>query len=415
MKRRMIYSLCIGAVLCLLLAACSMPSSTPDAAATLHAIYTAQVVTPQAPGTTTAGGDGSGSQKPLPTLAFPTLPASSTPGVPAATAVPIIQATPTPAVPCDWAAFVTDVSVPDGDVVVPGAQVTKIWRLKNNGLCTWTTSYGLVFMKGNSMNATTSANLPANVAPGQTIDVSVVLTAPAIEGEYKGYWLLRNSRGVTFGVGSRASDPFWVDIQVVGPMSSVYDFSARYCDAAWSSGQGDLGCPGELNSNTGNANKVQNPKLENGQMFEGLGLLTVPENKKDGYIKGRYPALTIVRGDRFRAQINCAYNTSGCNVIFQLNYQIGDDAVKTLWQYNEVYDGQTHLVDTDLSPLAGNSVKFFLAVLSNGAAKNDQPLWINPRIERLTNLITPTVTPTMTATATMTLTPTVTLTATPHP
>ena len=410
---RRTFSFFIAAIsLAVSLSACNLPSSTPNAAATLQAVYTAQVVTPQ-PLQTQAGGDEK--PAPLPSLAFPTLPAVTPSLPPANPSLTPVQASATPALPCDWVAFVTDVTTPDGTVELPGTQFTKTWRLKNIGACAWSTSYALVFSDGNIMSGSGITTLPANVAPGQTVDVSVILTAPANTGVYKGYWMLRNASGQTFGVGNRASDPFWVDINVIGPMSQVYDFSTQYCKATWSSGQGNLSCPGDLNSNSGNVNKVQNPKLENGQLFEGLGLLTVTENTKNGYIKGLYPAFTVVTGDRFRAIINCAYQSDGCNVLFQLNYQIGDGNVTTLWQYNEVYDGHSYTVDTDLSALAGNSVKFILSVLANGTAKNDQPVWINPRIERQDNLITPTVTPSITPTVTRTSTPTLTVTRTSTP
>ncbi len=46
---------------------------------------------------------------------------------------------------CDWAQFVTDVTVPDGSIYPPGATFTKTWRLKNIGTCTWTPSYSMVY------------------------------------------------------------------------------------------------------------------------------------------------------------------------------------------------------------------------------------------------------------------------------
>ena len=39
-------------------------------------------------------------------------------------------------------------------------------------------------------------------------------------------------------------------------------------------------------------------------------------------------------------------------------------------------------VDLDLSPLAGQDVKFVLTVLSLGDASNDRALWVQPRIVR---------------------------------
>ena len=83
---------------------------------------------------------------------------------------------------CDWAQFITDVTVPDGTPFSAGATFTKTWRLKNIGSCTWTTSYALVFDTGSIMGGPASVNLPNNVAPGQTVDISINLTAPGSAG-----------------------------------------------------------------------------------------------------------------------------------------------------------------------------------------------------------------------------------------
>jgi hypothetical protein len=50
---------------------------------------------------------------------------------------------PVPVSRCDAAAFVSDVTYPDGSDVTLGSTFTKIWRLKNVGTCTWTL-YALV-------------------------------------------------------------------------------------------------------------------------------------------------------------------------------------------------------------------------------------------------------------------------------
>ena len=72
------------------------------------------------------------------------LPATETP-TPTATSVP--TSTPTPE-PCDLAAFVADITIQDGATLSPGNEFTKTWRLKNTGVCTWTTDYALVFIDG---------------------------------------------------------------------------------------------------------------------------------------------------------------------------------------------------------------------------------------------------------------------------
>ena len=169
------------------------PQSTPDSFATLQVIVsqTMSAMTQNAP-----------TQTAVPPTATP-LPPTSTP-LPTATAVSY----------CDWVIFVKDVTISDGTKFLPGETFTKTWRLKNRGTCTWTADYMLVFTSGEPMGGTTALRLPGNVYPGQTVDVSVTLTAPAKRGHYVGYWMLRSSSGVLFGYGDRANQPFYVDINV---------------------------------------------------------------------------------------------------------------------------------------------------------------------------------------------------------
>jgi hypothetical protein len=86
---------------------------------------------------------------------------------------------------------------------------TKTWRLKNTGTCSWTPAYAVVFFSGEAMSGPAVQALTANVNPGQTVDLSVNLKAPATEGTYTGYWKLRNAAGVTF-------TQFYVAIKVQG-------------------------------------------------------------------------------------------------------------------------------------------------------------------------------------------------------
>ena len=167
--------------------------STPDTFATLQVVVsqTMSAMTQQAP-----------TQTSVSATATP-LPPPSTP-LPTATAVSY----------CDWVIFVRDVTIPDGTEFAPGETFTKTWRLKNRGTCTWTADYMLVFTSGDSMGSTTSVRLPGNVAPGQSVDVSVTLTAPARRGDYVGYWMLRNPSGLLFGYGEKANQAFYVDINV---------------------------------------------------------------------------------------------------------------------------------------------------------------------------------------------------------
>jgi Ig-like domain from next to BRCA1 gene len=142
----------------------------------------------------------------VPATATP-VPATSTPVRPTNTAVPTAISY------CDWVLFVKDVTIPDGTQLSAGEVFTKTWRLQNRGTCTWTPDYMLVYTSGDQMGSTTAVRLPGNVAPGQTVDVSVTLTAPASAGYHISYWMLRNPSGALFGSGNKANEAFYVEIK----------------------------------------------------------------------------------------------------------------------------------------------------------------------------------------------------------
>lgn len=101
--------------------------------------------------------------------------------------------------PCsDNSAFVAHVTVPDDTTIAAGQGFNKIWRLSNNGTCTWGTGYQFVFIGGETMSATTVLPVPATV-PGATADFLVPMTAPSTPGAHSGRWQLRNPFGVQFG------------------------------------------------------------------------------------------------------------------------------------------------------------------------------------------------------------------------
>lgn len=98
----------------------------------------------------------------------------------------------------DQAAFVADVTVPDGTVIQPGESFVKTWRLRNSGTTTWTTAYTLRFVSDNRMNGPASVSLPRKVAPGEIVEVSVTLTAPPEAGRQRSTWKLHNAAGKPF-------------------------------------------------------------------------------------------------------------------------------------------------------------------------------------------------------------------------
>jgi hypothetical protein len=106
------------------------------------------------------------------------------------------------------AKFVTDVTIPDGTELSPGAAFVKVWRVRNTGTCAWEAGTRLVFSSGAQMGGPADVPVPAPVAPGSEVDISVNLTAPNSPGSHQGKWQLRDDTGAFFG------NPIWVKIVV---------------------------------------------------------------------------------------------------------------------------------------------------------------------------------------------------------
>jgi len=150
---------------------------------------------------------------------FLNMPAPPTPKpTPASTPVPSCV---------DSVEFIKDVTIPDGTRIDEGDWFAKTWRLRNNGDCTWTLDYDLIFLSGYRMDGSTVMPMRGDVEPGQIVDLTVDLKAPDDNGTYWGYWMLRNARGDIFGLGYDANLPFWVKI-VVEP--DITEWRGEYFD-----------------------------------------------------------------------------------------------------------------------------------------------------------------------------------------
>lgn len=180
------------------LVACNLPSAQPtETPMSIDSAFTAAAETVAAQLTSNAQTQAvavpSATNTPQPAVV------TSTSTVAAITNTPLPQPSSTQS--CDLAQFVADVTVPDGTAYNAGDTFTKTWRIKNVGTCSWTPSYALIFASGgqsNQMNGPASVALTGNVNPGETLDLSVNLTAPGTAGEYTGYWKLRNAAGSSF-------------------------------------------------------------------------------------------------------------------------------------------------------------------------------------------------------------------------
>ncbi|GAB4541384.1 MAG: hypothetical protein Fur002_09700 [Anaerolineales bacterium] len=377
------------AALALQLACSALAQPQPqDTFSTLNALYTAAAETQ---------------------TAAPAATVTASPTNPPATAAPV-----QPVARCDAAAFITDVSYPDGSVLSPGKKFTKTWRIQNTGTCAWKPSYALIFSGGERMGAPAAIDLEQTVYPNETIDLQAPLTAPNQSGEFRGFWMLQNESGALFGVGADGAVPLWADVVVRGDSYAAYEFAPNACEADWFNAGKALPCPGEEGSPKGFVVPLSSAAMEDGVKQKLAALWLTPQDKRDGILSGMYPAFPILAGDRFRAEIGCKFGAKKCDMIFHLDYKTGGE-IYTLGSWREVYEGQAYSVEVDLSALAGKSARFILSVSANGGMNQDEGIWLRPRIERLGSKPANTKTPAASSTPTATATPSATMTFTPSP
>lgn len=117
----------------------------------------------------------------------------------------------------DSAVLLEDVTVPDNALMTRGEKFTKTWRFMNTGKCNWS-GYTIAFVAGDRMETPDSAPVPQTES-GKTVDVSVELTAPSIDGAYTGFYELKNANSETLPIGTESS--FWVKILIGNATAST--------------------------------------------------------------------------------------------------------------------------------------------------------------------------------------------------
>jgi len=157
------------------------------------------------------------SETPTPTLApTPSLaPPTATVAVPTAavgqpTSTVPGQATATPPPPQTGVdAGVWTYSNPaDGSNIQAGGKFTVVVTLMNTGTTTWNTSYYIMHTGGPAMGAPTKINMPYEVPPNMSVQISIEFTAPSEPGAVKSEWVIVNPSDVGFAI-------FWFEYNIV--------------------------------------------------------------------------------------------------------------------------------------------------------------------------------------------------------
>ena len=183
---------------CMMLASLSLASCinvVPQTATSAPVLFVTSTLPPTRPGLSLLTATAS--------TGTPDASITGTPGTPAATQS-AGEACP------DSAVMIADVTVPDNSVMSPGERFTKTWRFLNNGECNWK-GYTIAFYAGDRMETPDSAPVPDTEA-GKTVDVSVLLTAPSLDGSYTGFYVLKNDKGEILSIG--AEQTFWLKILI---------------------------------------------------------------------------------------------------------------------------------------------------------------------------------------------------------
>jgi hypothetical protein len=108
----------------------------------------------------------------------------------------------------DQLKFISDLTIPDGTIVQPGATIDKRWSIENSGTCNWDSKYTLRLIAGPDMGASPEQPLYPSRS-GSRAEIRITFNAPTKPAAYRSAWQAYNPDGNPFG------DPFYIDILVV--------------------------------------------------------------------------------------------------------------------------------------------------------------------------------------------------------
>lgn len=132
--------------------------------------------------------------------------------------------------PGDRSAFVSDITIPDGEWILTNTVFRKTWELENIGDVAWENRFlqcqdeELVILSRQGEHIALAQNLQPHQSrtpipdtlPGQRVRISVDFTAPALPGSVMSYWKMTHEDGSLCFPNSRG---LWVKVQVVTALS----------------------------------------------------------------------------------------------------------------------------------------------------------------------------------------------------
>jgi len=108
-------------------------------------------------------------------------------------------------------------TVEDGSVVAAGEPFLKSWVVRNDGACTWPSTFSLRYVPsaGTRMSIPDSVTMGRLVRPGEEYRVRVPMRAPSNPGVYEDHWRIADMVGDTVRVSGSAT--IWAKVEVADP------------------------------------------------------------------------------------------------------------------------------------------------------------------------------------------------------
>jgi hypothetical protein len=129
--------------------------------------------------------------------------------------------TPTPSC-TNQAEFMKILNLGEYTQLKTGEAFARIWRIKNSGTCTWSTSYQLILIEGDPMGSPERIAIPIEVKPGDVIDLRIDGFAPIVPDDYFSKWLFQDTQGKQFGLGTNSDEPLIINL-IVNQYTELYD------------------------------------------------------------------------------------------------------------------------------------------------------------------------------------------------
>ncbi len=87
----------------------------------------------------------------------------------------------------------------DGTIMKRNQNFTMSWTVGNIGSAEWVPQHeALIYVSGARMNAPKTVSLPYDVASGQSVTLTLSMTAPSTPGDYKSVWAIQQGKSNNF-------------------------------------------------------------------------------------------------------------------------------------------------------------------------------------------------------------------------